>query len=239
MGCLGGRKLLNMKNKQCGIKAVLLLSAALGGSTIARAAVIADWTFETSMPAAAGPFAPEIGAGAASGFHAGAATYSTPSGNGSAHAFSSNTWAVGDYYQFKASTAGLSNIELMFDQASSNTGPRNFQLEYSTDGTSFTNFGSVYSVLANASPNPTWNSTTSSAIYTFTDDLSSISALNNASAIYFRLADTSTVSASGGTVGTAGTDRIDNVIIQTVPEPVSLGIGSIGVVGLLARRRRI
>ncbi len=41
-----------------------------------QADMIADWTFETSQPATAGPFAPEIGLGSASGLHAGAATYS-------------------------------------------------------------------------------------------------------------------------------------------------------------------
>ncbi|HEY2154598.1 MAG TPA: hypothetical protein VGH33_03145, partial [Isosphaeraceae bacterium] len=68
---------------------VLLLSIA----STARADVIADWTFETTLPTTAGPFAPEVGSGAASGQHASASTYSTPVGNGSAHSFSSTAWA--------------------------------------------------------------------------------------------------------------------------------------------------
>ena len=105
--------------------AVPLIVAVLGvGQIKASASVIADWTFETSQPATAGPFSPETGAGSATGSHAGAAVYSTPAGNGSSHSFSSNTWAVGDYYQYQVSTTGLDDISIQFDQTSSNTGPR-------------------------------------------------------------------------------------------------------------------
>ena len=193
-----------------------------------RATTIADWTFETTPPASSGPITADSGVNAgtaqATGSHVGVATYSSPAGNGSAHSFSSNNWAVGDYYQFEASTATYSNIEFVWDQASSNTGPGQFQLQYSTDGTSFTNFGSAYTVLANAAPNPVWNSSTSSSGYTTTDNLSSITGLNNAAEVYFRLVDTLTTSASGGTVGSSGTDRVDNVIIETAPSSAVLGL---------------
>ena len=64
-----------------------------------------------------------------------------PAGNGSAHSFSSNVWAVGDYYQFQVSTLGQSQIGLVFDQTSSSTGPGNFKVQYSTNGTTFTDTG--------------------------------------------------------------------------------------------------
>ncbi len=216
--------------------------------TLASAATIADWTFETSIPATAGPFSPEIGAGSATGIHPGGSTYSSPSGNGSLHSFSSNTWVVGDSYQFQVNTTGQQNIMLSFDQTSSNTGPRDFVLQYSTNGTSFTNFGSQYSVLANASPNVPWNNTTVNPLYTFNYDLSSISALNNASAVYFRLADNSTISANGGAVASGGTDRVDNVIITgtlsggAVPAPGILPASLLGLAiaaGMVARRRML
>ena len=89
---------------------------------VAHADTLADWTFESSIPATSGPFAAEIGTGAASGHHASTSTYSSPAGNGSAHSFSSNTWAAGDYYQFSTSTLGDSAISLSFDQTSSSTG---------------------------------------------------------------------------------------------------------------------
>jgi len=222
------------------------LAAAAGWALVpalAHAQVIADWTFETSQPSTAGPFAPETGAGQASGSHASsAAVYSTPAGNGSPHSFSSNNWSVGDYYQFVVSTAGEQDISLTFDQTSSNTGPRDFQVEYSTDGTDFTNFGSVYSVLADASPNTPWSSAgADQSVYTTADDLSSITALNGAANVYFRLVDTDTTSANAGAVGTGGTDRVDNVVVQgtaVVPEPASAALLAVVALGGLGRRSR-
>jgi hypothetical protein len=192
----------------------------------------ADWTFEASQPTTAGPFIAEAGLNAATsqalGSHAGAAVYSTPAGNGSSHSFSSNTWAVNDYWQFTTSTTGFTNIAIAWDQTSSNTGPGDFEIQYSTDGTNFTGIpiGLLpdYSVLANGSPNPAWNSTTSSGSYGFSRNLSTVSDLNNAASIFIRLVDHSTVSANGGTVAAAGTDRVDNFTISgsAVPEMPTL-----------------
>jgi hypothetical protein len=221
--------------------------AALAGlglvfaAPLAKGAIIAQWTYETSQPTTAGPVSPEVGTGSAVGSHAGAAVYSTPAGNGSAHSHSSTIWAVNDYWQYQTSTTGQSGIVVEWDQTSSNTGPRDFTLQYSTDGTTFSIFGSTYAVQANASPNPTWNAATSSPIYHFTQDLSSITALNNQATVYFRLVDASTVSANGGTVASAGTDRVDNFTVETgpVPEPATAGIVVLGsVFGLLRRSRR-
>jgi hypothetical protein len=223
-----------------GLVFCLSLTAA---SAQAATTTIAQWTFETSVPASAGSFAAEVGSGSALGFHAGASTYSSPVGNGSAHSFSSNTWAVGDYYQFQVSTAGYDSIALTWDQTSSNTGPRNFKLAYSTNGTTFTDFAS-YSVLANAAPNATWASTgTPKSIYNLTDNLGAIPALNNQAAAYFRLVDVSTVSANGLVVASGGTDRVDNFtvtgsVIASVPEPESYAmmLAGLGLMGVVARR---
>ena len=222
------------------MKAVIFALALLAaGSTPTFAqTTLANWTFETSLPSTAGTFAPEIGAGYASGLHVGAATYSSPVGNGSAHSFSSTAWAVGDYYQFQTSTTGSSGIKVSWDQISSNTGPKNFNLSYSTDGSSFTQFA-PYSVLANASPNA-WASGTTSLASGISFDLSALTALDNATAVYFRLIDAGTVSANGGTVASAGTDRVDNFTITAIPEPstYALILGSAGFAGVLLLRRR-
>jgi hypothetical protein len=110
---------------------------------------ISQWTFETSLPATAGPYVAELGVspGSALGFHAGTATYSSPLGNGSSHSFSANTWAVNDYWQFSVSTLNYQNIVVSWDQVSSPTGPGTFELFWSTDDSSFTPLGSDYSVL--------------------------------------------------------------------------------------------
>ena len=216
-----------------------------------NAQTIATWTFETSqpgvvsLPAAPGAgvaftnLTPEVGAGTGTALHVGAATYSSPAGNGSARSFSVNTWAVGDYFQFSVSTVGFTGISLSFDQDGSTTGPSTFQLAYSTDGTTYNNFGSTYVIPSGVvwtagSANPAGNTS-------FAYDLSAVTALNNAPNVFFRIIDSSTTSIAGGTVGTGGTDRVDNfsVFVTPVPEPSTIALAVIsGVAGLVAFRRR-
>jgi hypothetical protein len=209
----------------------------------AHADTISQWTFESSAPASAGPFLAEVGNGAALASHAGATTYSSPAGNGSSHSFSSTNWLTGDYYQFSLSTLGFSNLSVSWDQTSSNTGPKDFELEYSTNGTTFTDLAS-YSVLPNGTGNPSWNQSTSNAVYGFSQNLSSVSALNNQSSVLFRLVDIGTDAANGGSVASGGTDRVDNFTVggsaaAPVPLPAAVWLLSGGLLGLgrFARRR--
>jgi hypothetical protein len=231
--------------------ATLLAVQTINGQTIA------DWTFETSqpgvitLPAAPGAgvaftsFSPEVGSGTATALHAGAATYSSPAGNGSARSFSVNTWAVGDFFQFQVSTLTYSGISVSYDQTSSSSGPGQFNLQYSTDGSTFTTFGSQYNVLVNAAPN-TWSAGTPVLTTSFSANLSSITALNNAPTVYFRILDATALSASqangGSTVpSAAGTDRIDNFLVSAtpVPEPSTLALAAFGgVAALIAIRKR-
>src|SRR5581483_2482657 len=203
-------KIINPKYLLTCLAAVLLSASAACASTLA------DWTFETSAPAGT-PGAgvafpginPEVGAGTASGKHAGNATYSTPAGNASAHSFSANTWAVGDYYQFQVNTTGGTHVVVTFDTISSSTGPRDFNLQYSTDGVTFTTFASYTN-----GNSPGWSATgTPNATYTHTYDLSAITAINGQATVYFRLTDASTTSSGGGTVASTGTSRVDNFIV--------------------------
>ena len=139
-----------------------------------QAATIANWTFETSIPTTAGPLAPESGSGTGTSVHVTPNSFSNPSGNGSAESWNSDSWAIGDYYQFQVSTAGLSDIGFSWDQTRSSAGPGqpaptspNFRLQFSTDGSSFTN---VVDYLVQAL---TWNSTTATVASQFSQDLSS------------------------------------------------------------------
>jgi hypothetical protein len=224
------------------------LLAALGVAAVsqvqAQNTIFADWTFETSKPTTAGPFSPESGTetatATATGSHAGATVYSNPAGNGSSHSFSSTLWAVGDYYEVEFSTVGFSGIQLSYDQTSSGTGPGQFQLQWSTDGTTFNNIGSIYTVQINGAPNTAWNATTSSSVYSFADDLSAITQINNQATVFLRFEDASTVSANGGTVATGGTDRMDNIIVA-VPEPSTmalLSLGGLAGLGFSFRRKK-
>ena len=152
---------------------ILAIAAAIAlvgiAPSVQAATILSSWTFETNTPpdlnnSAVGPsVASEGGAfpGTLQGTHASAGSdWSTPAGNGSANSYSANEWAVGDYTQIVTSTLGYNGLTLTFDATSSGTGPRDFKVAASTDGSTFTDTGFTYSVLANASPNPTWNATT-------------------------------------------------------------------------------
>lgn len=211
-----------------------------------NAAVLAQWTFENTFAsitgtAASGPaVAPETGTGSFAGAHVSASSvWSSPAGAGSAHSYSGNNWgttsAADNYYQFSTSTAGYEDISVSFNAMGSGTGPKNFTILYSTDGSAFTSVAdySLINVAWSSSSNPDPTNST------FSFDMSAIGALDNATTVYFRLQQKDTGSIGGATVGTGGTSRVDNVTISgtAVPEPASLGLVT-GAGLLLAGRRR-
>lgn len=228
---------MNPKRLLSCLASILLVSPLAFGDTIA------NWTFETSQPGAvtlpASPgagtwltnIAAENGIGTAAGWHAGATTYSSPAGNASFHSFSSTVWTnVGDCYQFAVSSVGFQNIAVSYDQTSSGSGPRDFIFSYSTDGVIFTPFGSTYIVLTNASSannegsgksTSAWSSSGSQqSAFTASYDLSSITALNNQSVVYFRVSLADTTNAPGNpTTSTVGANRVDNFLVSasTIP----------------------
>jgi Immunoglobulin domain len=206
------------------LKSILsCLAVVLMPASATFAATLAQWTFESLTLSAANTNAPPNGwvtnvtaesgsvGGTASGFHnTAAAVYSTPAGNGSSKSLSANNWSANDFYQFAVSTVGDQNVVVSFDQVSSSTGPGRYYLAYSTDGITFTQFGSIYNV-TNA---PSWSSgSAGSALESFSFDLSSITAINNAPIVYLRLVDANTTSSAGSTTATGGTDRVDNFTV--------------------------
>lgn len=118
------------------------------------------------------------------------------------------------------STTGYEDIILSYATRGTATGFSTQAWEYSTNGTDFT-----------AATTLTGRNVT--AWSTQSVDLSSIAAADNASTLYLRL----TVS---GATNTGGNNRIDNIQINgtvSVPEPAAVLLGSIGLIGLLRRRR--
>lgn len=232
-------------------KCSFIIMLALAGECVCRAGLttLADWTFESSQPtgygATTGGFAAESGLNAgtsvASGYHANSSTtWSSPAGNGSLHSFSSEHWGVGDYYQFSVSTVGFTKLFVQYDQISSSTGPGIFLFEYSSDGVNFTVLGADYAVKSS-----NWSSGSQTASTTFTENLGSITALDNNSTVTFRLVDDSATAAGGGNVGTGGTDKIDNFIISgnvmPAPEPAwgeYSGAGLLAMCGVRLWRQR-
>jgi len=219
------------------------LFAIMLGAVIAAplsAQVLAGWTFETNnystnlTAASSGFLNAEVGAGTASGVHASASTvWSSPTGNGSAKSLSSNNWTAGDYYQFQSSSTGATGVSVSWDQISSSTGPKDFALQYSTNGSTWTT-ALTYAALVNSSPN-TWTAATGVATTSYSY---SSSALGNQASLYFRLVNTDALAAGTGNVAAAGTDRVDNFVIAAIPEPsTSALLIGLATLGLVLRRR--
>ncbi len=186
---------------------VLVLSLT---AITAWADTIADWTFESTTPTTSGPLSPEIGTGTGTAFHASSGAFFGAVGNGSLNSWAANKWQVGDYWQFSVTTTGYNALLIDFDAISSNTGPGFLSLQYSLDNSSYTAFGADLAV----PPPPNWTSGSYNPNDHLSVDVSSVSALDNASVIYFRLVDNSTVSSNGGAVATTGTSRVDNFTVS-------------------------
>ena len=202
-------------------------SGTLTIDTIQFGSIIAQWTFETSQPSgsnAAGiaktNIAAEVGYNAvASCSHTGASVYSSPAGDGTVHSFSSTNWQVGDYYQFTCSTVGASNISLAWDQVSSPTGPAQFGVLASADGTNFVVVGFI-NVFANGSlsgPASAWTSQIYNSTTHYSLPLPFSPNFANQPMIWIQIQDFATNSASGGGVQSGGTDRIDNFTVMGQP----------------------
>lgn len=220
------------------LSVVCVVGLSAAGAARAQT-TLAQWTFETSLPATAGPHVAEGGLFAAgslaSGFHVDpAAVYSNPAGNGSAESFSSNFWSMNDYYLFQTSTAGYQAITIMWDQARSSTGPATFDLEWSTDGVNFTAMLNDYAVLQSGGTGApgTWTSTPpANPIYSF-GPVAGAAGLDNQPSVWFRMR------AEVAGSSTSGTNRIDNVIVSGTLIPTPGTFALLGLAGLVVMRRR-
>lgn len=118
-------------------------------------------------------------------------------------------------------TVGFSGIVVSFATQATGTGFNSNQFQYSLDGVNFVNFGAPYA------PPVTFG------LVTF--DLSSLTGLDNNPNAAFRILFSGATSASGN-------NRIDNLvvegqsIVETIPEPSSMLLLSIGLTGSIAIR---
>lgn len=153
------------------------------------------------------------------GFHSSSSTTWSSGfvGNGSLKSLSATNWSVGDYFQFQLSTTYYDSLLLTIEQTSSGTGPKDFKLQYSLNGTSYTDILTyqvpyfVPTTTAYAWASSSTNYQTQSA---FSFDLSSLTQIHNQSLVYFRLVNTSTTALLGGAVQSAGTSRVDNISLM-------------------------
>ncbi|MDB6123918.1 MAG: sorting protein [Pedosphaera sp.] len=141
------------------MRRVLLALAFVAVTNLhARADVVARWTFNSSPPDAnvgTGFTTPSSGIGTTSLI--GGATNTFTTGDNALDTTSSgdnSAWTIGNYpavsagdktrgIQFNVSTAGKENIVITWSQRASATGSRYYDLQYSTNGTTFTDYAVI------------------------------------------------------------------------------------------------
>ena len=202
-------------------------------ASAASADVIAGWSMPTAVTATTAATysygAANLGAlvsgSMLSGTHSSISTaWSSPSGNGSTYALSSNAWNVGDYYQISLATTGYSAVSVAWEQTRSSTGPAGFEAVLSVDG------GSTFSSLGSYTVNQvSW----STSVPVTTSSFGSVaSAADNQASVIIRFKVV-----TAGTSTTTGTNRIDNIVVSgSIPAPGAVAL--IGLAGLVSRRRR-
>ena len=218
------------------LSSLLIASAVIATASAASADVIAGWSIPTAVTATtaatysygAANLGAQVSGSMLSGTHSSASTaWSSPAGNGSTYALSSNAWNVGDYYQISLATTGYSAVSVAWEQTRSSTGPAGFEAVLSVDG------GSTFSSLGSYTVNQvSWSATVPVTTSSFG---SLASAADNQASVIIRFKVV-----TAGTSTTTGTNRIDNISVNgtVVPVPTPGAIALIGVAGLVARRRR-
>ncbi len=198
--------------------AVLTVNTNTAGTNI-----IAQWNFNSSPAdgsSTTGSTTPSVGSATAS--TVGGITSSFVGGGGADTAATDNTaWTTTGYpnnvnnktagVQFAVSTVGKENISVSWSSQASNTGSKYGHLQYTTNGTDYTDFSS-----------PVTNN--AGSFSTRTNSLTAITSVNNNANFAIRIvaefestaigsATTSYVGANG-TYGTGGTVRFDMVTIS-------------------------
>jgi len=133
----------------------------------------------------------------------GFATMPTINFTGSSSTIYCNSWGVGQSWYMtmtpKANMTVGKVVSVSFKGFSTNTGPRDFVVEYSKDNNTWHAMGDVV----------TYGTSLPESAYVRSYTLTEASN----GAVYFRIKNSTTVSANGGTVASGGNSRLANVII--------------------------
>ena len=227
------------------LSSLLVTSVVFAISSSASAAVVTQWTFNSSN--AALTLTPYIGTGTAS-YVGGTAANQSGISSGWVDDITAvvpvvnNRWTMTTFpatgssgtagAQFAVSTAGFENVIISFGLRNSNTSSKYAMLQYSTNGTNFTDFGDVITGTGDA-----WTSVSR--------DLSFLTTTDNNSAFAFRVVSvfapgTSAYAAakSSSAYGVGGTYGFDLVTVNGTAIPSPGAVALLGLAGLVARRRR-
>jgi hypothetical protein len=234
----------------------LLLAIAITSASSAGAATITQWNFNSPTSdnnTGTGTTATSFGSGTIAtvggvttpGFNSGVGSSDLAADNSG---FQTTTYAAQGTanktagIQVNVSTVGFSNVSFTYDLRHSNTSSQYEQVQYSLNGTTFFDIGSLF----NGNLGDTWFNGR-------TINLSSIAGADNNANFALRVvaafAPSSSaygVSSPTGTYNTAGTWRFDQVTVSgtAVPEPsAAAGLFSLGLVGgasrLVRSRRKV
>jgi hypothetical protein len=191
---------------------------------------ITQWNFNSSPPDAntgTGITTPSTGTGTASLAGSTSATFASGDANGGSTdpaTGDDSGWNVSSFAaqgtadrsqgaQFLVSTVGFQNISVRWDQRHSNTAPRHVQLQYTTNGSTWTDLGSPFEGTAG----DTWFNNRSA-------NLSAITAANNNPSFGIRIVaafapatSAYTASNTASSYSTSGTWRLDMVTVSGTP----------------------
>jgi hypothetical protein len=166
----------------------------LSGLSTTRADIIAQWNFNSVPPDGSpttGTTAPSVGSGTASLIGGVTGGFSMGSTNDPASSTDDSGWQTSNYpaagtgdktggVQFNVSTVGYSNIVVRWDHRVTSTASKYYRLQYSTNGNTFFDNGAT--VMMQAAP-----STSQSYYEAQTNNLSSITGVNNNPNFAFRI----------------------------------------------------
>ncbi|WP_455714920.1 CehA/McbA family metallohydrolase, partial [Anaerosporobacter sp.] len=115
-------------------------------------------------------------------------------------------WSVDNYWQMGFNPSGYENLAIGFEAFSSGTGPAEFKLQYSLDGTTFQDIENAIYTIA---------STKSSDTTKYIMELPSV--LSNVSQLYIRWVNIGTLSVNNGIVAATGTSSLGSITLSGTP----------------------